>query len=69
MVATEVTKSVSLILELTDDLQTGMQLLLLPQEMCEALEVGELKPEMLKTLVMAIIAPRTSADGKPGKEP
>ena len=37
-VATKVTKSVSLISELTDDLQTGMQLLLLQQEMCEALE-------------------------------
>ena len=68
-VTTEDTKEASLISELTDDLQSGMQTLLLRQEMQDDLALGKLTPEVLKNLVMAIIAPGTSADGTPGQNP
>ena len=65
---TENTKEASLISELTDDLQTGLQTLLLKKEMRDALAIGELNQEVLKQLVMAIIAPGTSEDGTPSTE-
>ena len=68
-VTTDATKSASLISELTDDLHTGMQNLLLRQEMKDALKIGKLDQEVLKNLVMAILNTGTSADDDPGQGP